>query len=191
MGKLGPGVFVLAMISYMLGGEGLDTSMIPTTLLWVAGLPFAYLIGLGVQILGELLGLHSASPAPRYILFYPTKFSANIDFDTRMALISKATDTQWTVYSKEQRERFIVLKEASSNMSIAVLIILVLAWSGLWGMNINVFCKVAGIVVVGVLYLSHRIHANRQANFETNVLEKVGLLSKEQAAQMKRAKWLT
>ena len=191
MGKLGPGAVVLAMVGYMLCGEGLAISRIPTALLWVAGLPFAYLIGLGVQILSELLGMHSASPAPRYILFSPTKFSANTELDTRMALISKATDTEWTVNAKEQRERFVVLKEASGNMSMAVLIGLVLAWFGLGGTNISVFLKVAGIVVVCVLYLSHLIHANRQANYETNVLEKVGLLRNDEAANMRRSKWLT
>lgn len=191
MGKLGPGAVVLVMVGYMLHGEGLDISRVPTALLWVPGLPFAYLIGLGVQILSELLGLHSASPAPRYILFIETKFSANTELDERMALIGKATDTQWTVNAKEQRERFVVLKEASGNMSMAVLIGLVLAWSGLGGANISVFHKVAGIVIVGVLYLSHRMNAIRQANYETNVLEKVGLLSGDEAGKMRRDKWFT
>ena len=191
MGKLGPGAVVLVMVGYMLHREWLDISGVPTALLWVAGLPFAYLIGLGVQILSELLGLHSASPAPRYILFIKTKFSANTELDKRMALIGKATDTQWTVNAKEQQERFVVLKEASGNMSMAVLIGLILAWSGLGGANISVFHKVAGIVVVGVLYLSHLIHAIRQANYETRVLKEVGLLSEEEASTMRIDKWLT
>lgn len=191
IGKLGPGAVVLVMVGYILYGKDLDISRVPTALLWVAGLPFAYLIGLGVQILSELLGLHSASPAPRYILFCKTWFSANTELDERTSLIGTATDIQWTVNAKEQRERFVVLKEASGNMSMALLIGLVLAWSRLGGANISKFHKVAGIVVVGVLYLSHRISAIRQANYETNVLEEVGLLSGDKAGKMRRDNWLT
>ncbi len=191
MGKLGPGAVFLVMVAYTLRGETLDISRVPTAILWVAGLPFAYLIGLGVQILGELLGLHSATPAPRYILFIPTKFSVNTEFDKRLALIGKAKECEWTVNAKEQRERFLVLKEASGNMSIALLFGSIIAWSGLWGANLSIFYKIACILVAGVLYLSHRIHAIRQANYETKVLREVGLLSEDEANNMRKYKWFT
>lgn len=191
MGKLGPGAVVLVMVGYLLCGEGFDISRTPIALLWIAGLPFAYMIGLSIQILSELLGVHSASPRPRYIVFFPKQYPENEDLNRRTTLIGKATDTQWTVNAKEQRERFVVLKEASGNMSMAVFIGLVLAWSGLGGVNISIFLNVAGIVVVVVLYLSHRIHASRQATYETNVLEEAGLLSKDEANTMRRGWWLT
>ena len=139
-------------------------------------------LGVALQILAEFIGLHSASPRPRWVLFYPTWGAwqkANSDLDERTALIGSAT---WTESARQQRERFVYLKEASGNFAAASLVAAALAlYSGAGLLSGNVLVL---LVIATSLFLSHLVHAVRQARFEIKTLTKAGTLSDAEANAM-------
>jgi hypothetical protein len=187
LGKIGPGfaatVAVLKALnveltSLMLGKDAL-------WLLWVASIPIIYIIGLSLQILAELVGIHSASPKPRYIFLKSSTGNwkkANDDFDLRLTKIRKATSIEWGDGAKEQRERFVYLKEGSGNFAMASIIVII---SLLFKKPIEQMCDI--FILIGlslVLYASHVIHAKRQARFEIRTLFESGLIDNKMAEEM-------
>lgn len=195
LGKLGPGAIVAVLFWKALASNSSISELanIPGFILWVVGVPLAYSLGLGLQILAEFIGIHSGSPAPRYILFFPTKFAANADIDERIALIGNADDSQWTDTNRSQWERYVVLKEAAGNMGSALLVFLILFATGLLGSELvgGKVLWVFGGVFTACCFMSHWIHANRQANYEIRTLELKDLITKEKAEKMKTRTWLT
>ncbi len=184
LGKLGPGS--LAVIA-ILDANQMDVFQLKVLkdhlwLLWIIALPTAYTLGLGLQILGELIGLHSGSPRPRYLLFFRTKGKwrkTNDDFDNRLSLISNAPVDQWLSTATRQRERFVVLKEASGNTALAVTVIFGCLLTG----HLVGWAILSGIVAL-VLYITHFLHAKRQATFEVNTLRRTGILNQDEADDM-------
>jgi len=184
LGKIGPGSLAAAAV---LETCHLDISQFQILKDWpwfslVVLLPTLYVLGLGLQIAGELIGVHSASPRPRYFLYFRTKGKwrkTNDDFDKRLQLIKNLARDKWLPDASKQRERFVVLKEASGNMAIATIIVFVcllksqLVW---WAI-------LSGIIAV-VLYSSHILHAKRQAIFEVNTLKDIGSLTQQEADEM-------
>ncbi len=188
LGKFGPGSMAILAVSVALN-VGTHLSVNPNAVQWlivVAAVPLAFVTGVSLQIVGELLGLHSASPRPRYIGFRPSKGKwkeVNDDYDKRLILIRNASEDKWRAGSKAQRERFIVLKETCGNNGLALLVVLgclLARWSS---------DRLGATVVVAVLALlclvSHFLHATRQARFEIGVLEQSNLLDKNYADAMR------
>jgi len=187
LGKILPGTIISLAILSSLGIT--DTSkIIPfqelRSLLWLFILAWSILAGLALQILGELIGFHSASPRPQRILFFIkiTKwYQVNEDFRERLSLIRNASDEQWTSGAKEQRERFVYLKEGSGNLALALLVLFLrYMFSG------SAFypLPMAILLFAIILYWSHLIHATRQAFFEIRTLEQSSLLTSEKAQAM-------
>lgn len=160
VGKLGPGfVTGSALLAYF----DLDViAVVPADVgqwILVALLPAMWSLGVALQILAEFIGLHSASPRPRWVLFYPTWGSwqkVNSDLDERIALIGSAT---WTESARQQRERFVYLKEASGNFGAASLVAAALALHSGAGLLSGKFLVL--LVIATGLFLSHLVHAVR------------------------------
>lgn len=174
LGKVGPGFVAVAPVltALKINVAGLLPDEKTLWLLWVAAIPILFLAGLALQILGERLGVHSASPRPRYyLLFFSTRgcwFEANQDFDRRLALFRNVPPPSSTADAQAQGERFVYLKEGSGNMAIAIIVALIsliavgLPWTA-------VRCLLLLLLSL-VLFTSHFMHAKRQAVFEIHVL---------------------
>jgi hypothetical protein len=106
LGKVGPGFVATFAVLKTLDVD--VTAVVPRKealwLLWVAALPALYIAGLALQISGERLGLHSASPKPRFLLFFSTTGNwakANEDHDRRLVLTRNAPPDKWGDGAKE------------------------------------------------------------------------------------------
>lgn len=184
LGKVGPGslVAVAVLEVFQINIFSLQVLKMWPWLFWIIALPIVYVLGLGLQITGELIGLHSSSPRPRYLFFFRSSGnwkSANDDLDNRISLISNAPPDKWLPGASKQRERFVVLKEASGNMALAMIVIFVC----LVNKHSIEWTILSGIVAV-VLYITHVLHAKRQATFEVNTLRHSGLLTQQEADDM-------
>lgn len=192
LGKIGPGSLALLALALAMEVPKLLTSL-PNGLQWlvvVASVALAFVMGVALQVVGELLGLHSASPRPSRLLLFKTGGSwqrANSAFEWRLSLIRNATADQWRSGSQMQRERFVVLKEASGNMGLALLVVVgcLLARDSME--HLAVLVSVAALAFF--LVVSHYRHARRQENFEINVLEQSGLVSAGDAHKMRKRSW--
>jgi hypothetical protein len=174
LGKVGPGFVAVAAVltALQINIPALLPDEKTLWLLWVAAIPILFLAGLALQILGERLGVHSASPRPRYYLyFFSTRGrwrEANQDFDRRVALFRNIPPPSSTADAQAQRERFVYLKEGSGNMGLAILVALICLLTG--GLPWTDIRCVLLLVLSFVLFTSHCMHARRQALFEIHVL---------------------
>lgn len=146
--------------------------------------PFAYAIGLALQMAGEFLGIHSASPYPRYMLFIPTGGRwrrANLGFEVRLAAIRTAPAERWGESANRQRERYVVLKELSGNFASATFLFSISTY-----ITGQILAPAVAIGILAVLlYLSHVVHARRQARFEIDSLSAKQQISQDEANAMR------
>lgn len=178
LGKLGPGVIATVVLLYAVAdpmSAATIAKLLEGGVVFFIALPLFYMVGVALQISGERIGLHSASPRPRYILVFFRSCGnwakANTDIDDRLALINTAPPDKWTDGAKEQRERLVYLKESSGNMALALCVAAVCFYTR----SQTSISLLAGIFAI-VLYVSHLMHAERQARFEINVLRESGIL---------------
>ena len=188
LGKILPG-FIVTITLFSICDIQNFSDLIPfyeiRSILWVIILPWSLLTGLALQILGELLGLHSSSPRPKRIFFIIPTCEAwkkvNKHFKKRLTKLKNASDTEWTINAKEQRERFVYLKEGSGNLSLSLLflfIYLLISDKGYIQVLIPLF------IFTLLLYWSHLLFATRQAEFEIRTMKESGLLKKRNADVM-------
>lgn len=188
LGKVGPGFVAVISVLKVLNVD--VSTLMPgketTWLLWVAALPILYMVGVSMQIIAELVGLHSASPKPRYFLFKLSTgdwCKANDDFDFRITKISNATSDKWGDGAKEQRERFVYLKEGSGNFAVASLIVVLTL---LFDKPKEHYSEIIILIFLSIaMYASHIIHAKRQARFEIRTLFEADLISQKVADGMR------
>ena len=183
LGKVGPGLLVAFLFQDQFSELGVSIDLSASGLLVVV--PFAYALGVALQIGGEYVGLHSASPYPHRVFRRTTGrwHDANIHFRDRLTIVrAAAKEGNWSADQESQRERFVVLKELSGNYSTALFVLLAV---NLVGSDRNVPLAVFAGVLASLLWLSHRLHALRQAQFEINSLEKIGEISKDIANSMR------
>jgi hypothetical protein len=122
LGKIVPGAIAFLALYSIIPKDAVSIVSIPHTFDWLLGLVLFVsfmLFGTCVQTIGELLGLHSAHPRPLVAFLRNEKgVTARDLFRGRMARFAKeANDTE-----KEQRERYIYLKEGTGNFALALLI---------------------------------------------------------------------
>ena len=144
------------------------------------------MVGLSLQILAELVGFHSASPRPRYVLFKLSTgnwYKANEDFDFRLTKIRKSSSEEWGDGAKEQRERFVYLKEGSGNFAVAILVVVVSLFIVQPKEHISEIIILLFLSLV--MYASHIIHAKRQARFEIRTLFEAGIINENEANEMR------
>ncbi len=188
LGKVGPGFVAIVSILKVLNVD--VSTLMPgketTWLLWVAALPIIYMVGVSLQILAELVGLHSASPKPRYVLFKLSTgdwCKANDDFDLRLTKIRNATSDKWGDGAKEQRERFVYLKEGSGNFAVASFIVILTL---LFDKPKEHFSEIIILIFLSIaMYASHIIHAKRQARFEIRTLFEASLINEQEAEEIR------
>lgn len=187
LGKIGPGFVATFAVLVALDVDATTIVSEKTLwLLWVVAIPTLYIAGLSLQILGEQLGLHSASPKPRYfLLFFSTTGNwakANEDHDKRLVLTRNAPPYKWGDGAKQQLERFIYLKEGSGNFALALLVVLLSLFFDPTDLSTAIIIVL--VIVILALFSSHVIHAKRQARFEILSLKQNELLKEDEANDM-------
>jgi len=164
LGKIVPGGLVALSLYSVLPEAARNALVVPNGSSWYVGLIwFALLLvlGLGLQIIAEWLGFHSAHPRPLTICFFRSAKGerARDLFRSRQADFQKtATEAQ-----KEQRERYVYLKEGSGNVAFGLLFLAAIYHSH-WEL------LVAILAVALILWYTHIVHRSRQAYYEMKVL---------------------
>lgn len=187
VGKIAPGgVVVLALVQNV---ETLRTTGLLLDLVFVA---LFFLIGLALQIIGELLGLLSASPKPHHFFLLPVGWlqrigplftrwwQVNEDSTERQVRLSDASASQITPEAFAHWEYLAALREGAGNLSLGLLTAVLLAASenGQFG--------VLALLGFLVLLAAHKLFAKRQARFEITILARAGLLSVDETRAMGR-----
>ena len=176
VGKIVPGAIIF-FTAYTIILKPLDLQFsFPEYLNWLVGvILFAsfLIIGLCVQMFGELLGLHSTHPKPLQIFFIRTKHGkkARELFDDRREKIQHSSNI--TDSSKDQREHFVVLKEGSGNTAVA-LFISFLVFNTKFSFKTNWQFYLIILILSILRYWSHLVHRSRQAYHEIKVLKLKG-----------------
>jgi hypothetical protein len=165
LGKVVPGTMVLLALYSIIPQEARNALALPDGSSWYMGLiwfAFSLVLGLGLQVVAEGLGFHSAHPRPLTICFrrYEKGEKVRDLFRSRQAQFQKtATESQ-----KEQRERYVYLKEGSGNVAFGLLF---LAAAHLHNRQLLVTI----LIVALVLWYTHIVHRPRQAYYEIKVLD--------------------
>ena len=174
IGKLTPGFIVFLTFYYSFEDTIFHNILVEQH--WKVGIwlifPISYLIGLILQITGELLGLHWSCKAPKYILFVPTgcirffkKYHEEHLNNTRdLSLIDEDN-------VRILDERHIALKEGTGNFSLALLVLITV---GTLTDNLDISKYIIPLIVLCLLGLiSHYVFMRRQIAYEIKVLTKL------------------
>lgn len=187
VGKIAPGgivLFALMQNLEVLGEKGLTASLVLVA--------FCFLIGLVLQIIGELLGLLSASPKPHHVLLLPVGWlqrvlplfthwwQVNEDATERFVRLHCASARQIAPAAFAYWEYLAALREGAGNLSLGLLMasLFTASESGQFG--------VLALLSFFVLLATHKLFAKRQARFEITILARAGLLSPEETRAMGR-----
>ncbi|MGE0680313.1 MAG: hypothetical protein AB7P69_05320 [Candidatus Binatia bacterium] len=187
VGKIAPGgVVVLALAQNL---ETMRTPGLPLGLVLVA---LFFLIGLVLQVIGELLGLLSASPKPHHLFLLPVGWlqrilplftrwwQVNEDATERSVRLLGVSSHQIVPEAFAYWEYLSALREGAGNLAVGLLaaVLLVASENGQFG--------VLALLGFFVLLAAHKLLAKRQARFEITILARVGLLSVEETRAMGR-----
>ena len=172
VGKIVPGAIIFFTAYTIIPKPLFIAFSFPKYLNWLVGVILIasfLIIGLCVQMFGELLGLHSAHPKPLRVLFRKTKKGkkARELFDDRNEKIDQPKISD---YAKDRRERFVVLKEGSGNNAVA-LFISFLAFITKFSFKTNWQFYIIILILSILCYWSHVVHRSRQAYYEIKVLK--------------------
>ncbi|MBC8527387.1 MAG: hypothetical protein H8D22_11150 [Candidatus Cloacimonetes bacterium] len=176
VGKIVPGAIIfLTAYTIIINSSDIIVFSFPKYLnLLVGVILFAsfLILGLCVQMFGELLGLHSAHPRPLRILFFKTKLGKKSRelFDDRNEKIEQEKISD---YAKDRRERFVVLKEGSGNTAVA-LFISFLVFITKFSFKTNWRFYIIILILSILCYWAHVVHRTRQAYYEIKVLKLKG-----------------
>ena len=166
-------------------------------ILWAAAVPVVYVIGLALQVLGELLGLHSATPRVMYFLGFPvTALPAFLPWVAKAQMTTRTfyrCQEQFALLNPEQRdnlseglERYVVLKEASGNFALAFF-----SFGGALLSSGNADGQPLLVPALGglglLLLYSHRLHAAREAVLRIRTLHKFDKLKPVETTEMLEA----
>lgn len=165
-----PGAIVGLTVLDILKSSGVDSPIDvleePIRTLLVAAM--AYALGIAVQTVAELLGVNSAHPRPLHLLavvwkdHFPSPHEARAKFRARMAVFLTHCDSM-----KQQRERYVYLKECSANSATALLIVSILiACASPYG-------AVAALLLAALLMYATICARSRQAHFEIATVKEV------------------
>lgn len=187
VGKIAPGgIVVLALV------QNLETMRTTGFMLGLVLVAFFFLIGLALQVIGELMGLLSASPKPHHVFLLPVGWlqrllpfftrwwQVNEDSTERQVRLYSASSSQIAPETLAHWEYLAALREGAGNLSIGLLVAVLLAASenGQFG--------VLALLGFFVLLAAHKLFAKRQARFEIIILARAGLLSADETKAMGR-----
>lgn len=181
LGKFTPGFIVVISLIYIMAPKQLPFPLFKELawLYWIAAFAACYSIGIGLQVVGEWLGLFWMAPLPKQVLvFYNAKFpyirdlnflqsarltAAYEDSVQRSSMIVTAKDGELPTSAREERERYVHLKEATGNLALALLVTVLTTES------------YTLLIIVAGLWVSHLVYAGRQGIHETVILEEAKL----------------
>lgn len=195
LGKVAPGCVVCLTLVQALDIPSADllTAWHPAG--WVRSfveIALFYLIGVTLQVTGELLGLLSASPKPHHILFLPVGWlrqwpacrrwwQINEDYAERLMRLRGA---QLPATITEHDDYLSAIKEGTGNLSLALFVVAAVSWWSPPDGQLGVVTALVGIAFL--LWSSQLLLAKRQARFEITVLARLGILGAEEASAMGR-----
>ena len=174
IGKLTPGFIVLLTFYYSLNDSIFHISLKDPNFkiaVWLI-FPISYLIGIILQIVGELIGLHWTCRAPKFILLFPTggigyfkKYHEELLNNVR-DLSLMAGDTVRIL-----DERNIALKEGAGNFSLALLVLIV---AGFISPNLDTSRYAIPLTILCVSgFVSHYVLMRRQIAYESKIIEEL------------------
>jgi hypothetical protein len=184
VGKIAPGgVAVLAVV------QNLERLQSGGVLFAFVALGVFFLLGLALQVVGELIGLLSASPKPHHVLLLPVGWlqrlpvcahwwQVNEDSTERLTRLQCALPGQISTEALAYWEYLAALREGAGNLALALLVAAMSFETGSIGM--------VALLLFFLLWSSHKLFAKRQARFEITILARTGLLSREETTRMGR-----
>lgn len=184
VGKIAPGgIAVLAVV------QNLERLQIGGVIFTFVALGVFFLFGLALQVVGELLGLLSASPKPHHVLLAPVGWlqrlpvfahwwQVNEDSTERLTRLQCALPGQVSAEAMAYWEYLAALRESAGNLALALLVTAMSFETGSIG--------VVALLLFFLLWSSHKLFAKRQARFEITILARAGLLSGEETRRMGR-----
>lgn len=184
VGKIAPGgIAVLAAV------QSLERLQVGGVLFTLVALGVFFLFGLALQVVGELIGLLSASPKPHHVLLVPVGWlqrapvfahwwQVNEDATERLTRLQCAAPGQISAEAMASWEYLAALRESAGNLALALLVTALSFETGSIG--------VVALLLFFVLWSAHKLFAKRQARFEITILARAGLLSGEETRKMGR-----
>lgn len=160
--KVLPGSVVISALVYSTYGEKLDFEQLQKipTFIWFLVYGQCWIFGFFVQGLGERLNILRVSPEDESNAQYHARIS---DF-----IVSARNNVD-----RLQRERFLIIKEATGNMAVAVLMGLLIVLQQLfvpqWRTVLHAVLAVLGTYI---LLWFHQIHQSRERHWVMTVCEK-------------------
>jgi hypothetical protein len=184
VGKIAPGGLAVLAVT-----QNLERLQSGGALLAFIALGVFFLLGLGLQVVGELIGLLSASPKPHHVFLLPVGWlqrlpmcahwwRVNEDATERLLRLQCALPGQVSAEALAYWEYLASLREGAGNLALALLVTAVSFETGAIG--------VVALLLFFLLWSSHKLFAKRQARFEISLLARAGLLSSEEARKMGR-----
>ena len=159
--KVIPGaIVILALISPIYTSSEFDWARVEhiPTLAWLFAYGICWIAGFAVQALGEATGAVQAFPADET---EEQGRERGVAFNA----------SQLTQRDKSQDERFVVIKEATGNVAVAICLAIVVASAVLgfpeWRLYLYVIVAMSGVVA---LYWFQLVHRRRQREHELKVL---------------------
>ena len=198
LGKVTPGFIIVLTLLYFFGFT--DYISNPNVqpkgpflfILYIIAIPICYLFGLGLQISGEIIALHSPSPKPlSFFCVYRRKswIKAFNEHRDRLAIINtKISEDNLRADIKAQRERFLYLKEGSGNLALALLFVSIIMIIKKPMSPIILENRLSLIIILIIcsllLEITHYLHGSRQASFEIRALRNANIISDNERDEM-------
>lgn len=179
LGKICPGAIVMAGVLLLLDAtrepflEFVYCQCADRFVFILFFLAFLWFLGMGAQLFGEAIRFISPYPSP-------WRFKQRNANYYRKRLIFFTSDMRTTAGQRDQRERYVVIKEACGNMATSLLItagaIPVFSLLGEEIMRKSDISRLSFLCLATLLFAllfrgGHLLHHNRQAHFEIDIYE--------------------
>lgn len=195
VGKIAPG-YIVCLAALNLGDMQMEDfflawqpSAFVLVLVELAGF---YLMGVALQVAGELLGLLSASPKPHHVLLVPVGWLKRWPlFQQWWQINEDSADRLFRMFcSSQQLDPKIVeqsvylaaLKEGAGNLALALFIGLIAIWTS--SGKPQLISSVLILLGTFFLWSGQLLFAKRQARFEVAALAHAGILNRGEAEAM-------
>lgn len=186
IGYIGPGSIVCVAVAVILLGGPKELLLYLkdiSGLAWVPAIAIFYVVGLGIQ--GAAFDVVSPNPVFRYhVLPDDSTFSDRlVQYERALSMAPEKLHARLS----QQRERFVALKHATANGSVALLIAGVLILWKLWSSNFRWSVVGLGLALLAItlaLWSSHYQLRFRQNKFELDVINSSSSFGTAPSVQM-------
>ena len=163
--KIIPGLILIASFFYLLSGNIIEIEKIGKSL-WCFLIGLSWIVAYGIQSFGELSHL---------IKYYNKNFKTDEDWYNEYNLFLNNS----TIAEKSICERFIIIKEATGNLAISLILSLILLTTKSITEDYHTIISEDYLIVVATIFSfsllllrMHDIHVERQCNYVSSVNRK-------------------